>query len=291
MTSSKVREFYWRFFEKRITSFLANLYKASITGDEKDIHNTRLDMKKIYAILEMFEMLEPQKFRQENFEVFRTLFRFSGRIRELQVNEIVIEQYGKKPDGVLFFVKSLRAREKKLSRQFIDIVREFDEKKLRKSEKAIKKLCREIRLKTLQARLEKFIRKKAKKIDLLRNYPSNPENIHGIRKHLKSMVTILTLISMVYRDEKQDILLEKLNQTETLIGNWHDNQVLSEYIDQFIRRSKKVSREYQGHLLVLRNDIVKHNQDLMLSLFPKIEETLMIIFPSKNQDENDKNII
>ncbi|MCX6288055.1 MAG: CHAD domain-containing protein [Bacteroidetes bacterium] len=280
MTSSKVREFYWRFFKKRITSFLANLYRASITGDERDIHRTRVDMKNIYAILEMFEMLNPEKFNPENFEVFKALFSFSGKIRELQVNQLVIEKNGPETVGMSFFIKYLRSRENKLSKQFISVVQQFDEKKLKKSERSMKKLCQEIKVKTLRARSEKFIVKKAKKISLLRNYPSNPDNIHGIRKHLKAMVTILTLVSMVFMDEKQDAILRRLNQTEMLIGNWHDNQVLIEYIDQFLLKTKKVSREYQLQLQVLRNKIMKSNQELLQSLFPKIEEVLTVIFPS-----------
>ncbi|MEI6889562.1 MAG: CHAD domain-containing protein [Bacteroidales bacterium] len=280
MTSSKVREFYWRFFKKRTTSFLANLYSSSITGDEKDIHKTRLDMKKIYSILEMFEMLDPEKFDNENFEVFKTLFRFSGKIRELQVNQIVIAKFGPLTPGMTFFIKYLRSRENKLSKEFIAVVQKFDEKKLKKSEKAIMKLCLEIKVRSLKVRSEKFILKKAKKISLLRNYPSNPENIHEIRKHLKSMVTILILISMVFKDEKQDAILSRLSQTEMLIGNWHDNQVLMDYIVQFIQKRKKISPEYQLHLQVLRNKIMKSNQALLQALFPKIEETLSLIFPA-----------
>lgn len=280
MTSSKVREFYWRFYKKRTASFLANLYRSSITGNEKDIHRTRLDMKKIYAILEMFEMLNPEKFSQESFEVFKALFRFSGKIRELQVNQMVILKYGPETPGAVVFTKYLRNRENKLSRQFISIVQDFDEKKLKKSGRSLEKLCREIKIKTLKTRLQKFILKKARKISLLRNYPSNPDNIHGIRKQLKAMVTILTLVSMVYRDDKQDIILSKLNQTEMLIGSWHDNQVLMEDIDQFLHRRKTISREYHLNLQVLRNNIMKSNQELLQSLFPKIEETLSVIFPS-----------
>ena len=284
MTSSKVREFYWRFYKKRTASFLSNLYSSSITGNEKDIHSTRLDMKKIYAILEMFEMLNPEKFNLESFEVFKALFSFSGKIREVQVNQIVILKYGQETPGRVVFTRYLRSRENKLSKQFISIVQDFDEKKLKKSERSLKKLCREIKIKTLKARLERFILKKARKISLLRNYPSNPENIHGIRKQLKAMVTILTLVSMVYRDEKQDAILGKLNQTEMLIGNWHDNQVLMDYIDQFIRRRKTIKREYQLNLQVLRNKIMKSNQELLQSLFPKIEEALSVIFPSPGSE-------
>jgi len=279
MTSSKVREFYWRFYKKRTASFLSNLYRASITGNEKDIHRTRLDMKKIHAILEMFEMLNPEKFNQESYEVFNVLFSFSGKIRELQVNQMVFSEYGPETPGGAVFNRYLRARENKLTKQFISIVQNFDEKKLKRSGRSLKKLCREIKIKTLKARLEKFILKKAKKISLLRNYPSNPENIHGIRKQLKAMVTILTLVSMVYRDDRQDIILSKLNQTEMLIGRWHDNQVLMDDIDQFIRRRKTIDREYHMQLQVLRNKIMKSNQDLLKSLFPKIEETLSVIFP------------
>ena len=280
MTSSRVREFYWRFYKKRLTSFLANLFRSSITGDEKDIHRARLDMKKIYAILEMFEMLNPEKFNPQHFEVLKKLFRFSGKIRELQVNQLVLAKFVNTSPGVFTFMKYLYTREIKLSKQFISVVREFDEKKLKKSEKAIKKLCDELKVKTLRNKSGRFISKKAKKISLLRNYPSNPDNIHGIRKHLKSMVTILTLVSMVFRDEQQDNILGKLNQTEMLIGEWHDNQVLMDYINQYIQRRKNLPREDQLQLQALRNKIMKNNQGLLQALFPRIEEALTAIFPS-----------
>lgn len=291
MTSSRVREFYWRFFKKRITSFLANLYRSSITGAEKDIHRARVDMKRIYAILEMFEMLDPEKFDQKNFEVFKALFRFSGKIRELQVNQIVLAKYGEPSPGIRAFNKYLRSREHKLTRQFISVVQQFDEKKLKKAEHSIKKLCEEIKVKSLKARSERFIIKKAKKISLLRNYPNNPENIHGIRKQLKAMVTILTLVSMVFRDDKQEAILSKLNQTEMLIGNWHDNQVLMDYIDLFIQKRKSISREYQLHLQVIRHKIMKNNQELLHALFPKIGEVLDVIFPTEQTNgDNQGNI-
>jgi len=241
-------------------------------------------MKKIYAILEMFEMLNPEKFNQDSFGFFKALFNFSGKIRELQVNQLILLKYGPETPAALVFTKYLKIRERKLAKQFITVVQDFDEKKLKKSEHSLKKLCNEIKIKTLKTRLEKFILKKARKISLLRNYPSNPENIHGIRKQLKAMVTILTLVLMVYRDEKQDTILGKLNQTEMLIGGWHDNQVLMDYIDQFIRRRKTISREHQLNLQALRKKIMKSNQELLQSLFPMIEETLSVIFPGPESE-------
>jgi len=291
MTSSKVREFYWRFYKKRTASFLSNLYMASITGSEKDIHNTRVDMKRINAILEMFEMLNPEKFSQESFDVFRKLFSFSGKIRELQVNQMVILRFGPETKGRRLFIRYLRARENKLSKQFMGIVQDFDEKKLKKSERSLKKLCGEIKISTLKARTEKFILKKGKRIKLLRNYPSNPEHIHEIRKHLKSMVTILSLVSLVFRDDKQKAILEGLTQTEILIGNWHDNQVLMEDIANFLRKRKTLDKEYQMHLQLLGIKILKSNQELLNSLFPEMEHVLTLIFPTPIPDESNQGNI
>jgi len=90
----------------------------------------------------------------------------------------------------------------------------------------------------------------------------------------------------VFTDQKQDAILSKLSQTEILIGNWHDNQVLMDYIDQFIRKRKKIRPEYQLHLQLVRNTIMKNNQELLQVLFPKIEETLSVIFPSSPANES-----
>lgn len=291
MTSSKVREFYWRFYKKRTASFLSNLYRASITGSEKDIHRTRLDMKRINAILEMFEMLDPGKFSQESYDVFRELFGFSGKIRELQVNQLVIQKYGTESKGRTLFIRYLRGRENKLSRQFMGIVQDFDEKKLKKSERSLKKLCREIKISNLKARTEKFILKKGKRIKLLRNYPSNPEHIHEIRKHLKAMDTILSLVSMVFRDDKQEAIQAGLTRTEMLIGEWHDNQVLMDYISHFIKRRKALDRDHHQQLQLLRNKIMKSNQELLNSLFPMIEDVLNLICPPTVPDEANKGNI
>lgn len=288
MTSSKVREFYWRFYSKRKASFLSNLYRASITGDEKDIHRTRLDMKKINAMLGMFKMLNPEKFSQESFDVFTDLFSFSGKIRELQVNEIVVQKFGPETPGKALFTRYLRLRENKLTKQFLSIVQDFDEKKLKRSERTLKKICNEIKIKTLQERSEKFILKKAKKIKLLRDFPSNPENVHGIRKHLKAMVTILTLISMVFSDEHQDALLSRLNQTEMLIGEWHDNEVLMEYIEHFLQMKNAKEQKHRQNLKLIQNKIMKSNQLLLNSLITKIDEVLNIIFPVPVTDESSK---
>jgi hypothetical protein len=291
MNSTRFQNFYWRFFRKRTESFLSNLYRSSITSEEKDIHRTRLDMKRISAVLEMLRMLEPKKFDPGYYEVFRPMFSFSGRIRELQVNQQVLLAYRSDNQGKKELLKYFRSREKKLSRQFLKTVRNFDEEGLRKTEKGIKKLCFGLDEKTLEKKTLKFVRKKAARIALLKLYPSNPEHIHSIRKQLKSMVTVLTLTSMVGKDKRNGELLEALSRTEVLIGKWHDKQVLCEYIENFIRRKRKTGEVVKQDLLRLRLQVIKDNEKHLQALFTEVDNVLAMLLSTEKHHENSQGNI
>jgi hypothetical protein len=68
-----------------------------------------------------------------------------------------------------------------------------------------------------------------------------------------------------------------------LIGTWHDNQVLINYIDHFLQRMRKTGREQQLHLQLLRNKLIENNHILLQSLLPKMEEILSVIFPPEGE--------
>ena len=105
------------------------------------------------------------------------------------------------------------------------------------------------------------------------------------------MVTILSLVSLVFRDDKQKAILEGLTQTEILIGNWHDNQVLMEDIERFLHKRNTLDKEYQLHLQLLRIKILKSNSELLNSLFPEMEYVLTLIFPTPLPDESNQGNI
>ena len=88
----QIGEFLIRFYRKRTASFLANIYKAGITGASKDIHRARLDVKKIFAILDLMRIARPKDLEDPGYEkIFTKVYKSSGRIREIQVNLILLE--------------------------------------------------------------------------------------------------------------------------------------------------------------------------------------------------------
>ena len=64
-----VGEFLFRYYRKRTKSFLANIYKAGITGSSRDIHRARLDAKKMIAMLDLLRIMRRKKIKQALYEI------------------------------------------------------------------------------------------------------------------------------------------------------------------------------------------------------------------------------
>ncbi|MEI7982797.1 MAG: hypothetical protein WCI71_14185, partial [Bacteroidota bacterium] len=115
MTKKETGEFLYRFYRKRIASFLASLYKASITCDDKDIHKARVDVKKIFALFHLFELVLSDTFKQENhYPLLKQIFAHSGRIREIQINLGWVDHYGPSFPGMHEFREYLVDEEIKM---------------------------------------------------------------------------------------------------------------------------------------------------------------------------------
>ena len=120
MNREEIGEFLYRFYRKSTSSFLANIYKASITGESKDIHRARLDVKKIFALYGLFEMLAPEIFEnQGGYRLFRPLYRQAGKIREIQVNFLLLALTQPMGNAYDSFTQWLRGEEQQSVKKFL----------------------------------------------------------------------------------------------------------------------------------------------------------------------------
>ncbi|MCK9423563.1 MAG: CHAD domain-containing protein [Bacteroidales bacterium] len=246
MTKKETGEFLYRYYRKRIASFLASLYKASITCDDKDIHKARVDMKKIFALFHLFEMVLSDRFIVENhYPLLKNIFIHSGRIREIQINLDLLEHYGFDLPDMPQFKEYLVYEEVRLTRIFLSEIKKFDEKKLNQADKEIKKIVVGISQKKFLTDALKFIDNKTGKISKLLGKEYNPETVHKIRRHLKSMSAIATMSLTLKEDAILKQRIEIMNRAEILIGEWHDKVVLLDTISKFrsLRIKKKKLKE------------------------------------------------
>jgi len=283
MNKKETGEFIFRFYRKRSTSFLANLYKASITGDNEDIHKARVDVKKIIALFRLFEMILPDLFQKDDhYYFFKKLFNITGKIREIQVNGILLSHYHKDNPETVLYRRFLKSEETRFTRQFLSIVQMFEERNLKKSEIVIKKLGEKIGQKKFNTVAYQFILKKARKTWKILREKNSPEYLHKIRQNLKAIGAIAALAKTIKNDEKLNAILKDLTKIEVHIGEWHDKQIFLASIEIFLKKKTKTGQKKFPFMKRLSVQIMGESNVLQEIIFPELEVLLKTILITTN---------
>jgi CHAD domain-containing protein len=280
-----IGEFLFRFYRKRTASFLANIYKAGITGTSKDIHRARLDVKKIIAILELLRIIRSKEEKDPGYErVFQKLYHASGRIREIQVNQLLLTRPEFSTTDLTLFNLDLQQQEKERTREFLQAIRKFDEKKLGKAEDNIRKAVYEITPRTLQKKTNRYIKVKMEVLSRLFEKGHNEKGLHKIRQHLKELSTILTLVYSVKPSGKIEQAIDGLNKTEMMIGNWHDKVVLADSLENFLERAGEITDSELAPVRDFHRKLKEENHAQIESLISEIKRVIEEGFPTKDSE-------
>ncbi len=282
MNRKEIGEFLYRFYRKRTSSFLANVYKTSITGDSKDIHRARLDVKKIFALYGLFEMVDPAVFRHRGgYKLFRPLYRQAGKIREIQVNYLLLTNPQPLDAAYDSFVVWLMEEERQATKRFLFLVKKFKEAELSSTDKVIEKICRSSSIFKLRSKTEAYIKEKAEQVKVLQSGQPGDKEIHKIRQHLKAMSTITTLVYSIKPGKHLDMIITSLNKTEMMIGDWHDRVVLKDAIERFLEGNTLVSGEELAALTALKQGLINYNLNLVNHFMPEVVAVVESVLAEK----------
>jgi len=271
MNRKETGEFLYRFYQKRTASFLLNIYKASITGDSRDIHRARLDVKKIIALFGLFELLDPAAFGQQpGYGLFRPLFRKAGKIREIQVNAALLAELDPRGADHPLFQSWLREEEQVAVQQFLRSVKKFREQELKKTNKIVEKICFSGSKFNLRYKTEDFIKNKIKLIKKLQSGETGDREIHKIRQHLKTISTLTTLVYAIKPGRHLDLVISALNKTEMMIGDWHDRLVLIETVNRYRKGNASIKKEELASLDRLKKELTNYNSNLAQHFMPEV---------------------
>ena len=271
MNRKETGEFLYRYYHKRTSSFLVNIYKASITGDSKDIHRARLDVKKLFALYGLFELIDPDAFRQQpGYTLFRPLFRQAGKIREAQVSSALMAQFRSAGAECRCFASWLREGELQAVQKFLLSVQKFREKELKKTERVVRKICYSRSKLNLISKTGAFVISRIRIVKELQSGVIGDKEIHRIRQHLKNLSTITSLVYSLKPARRLDTLNTALNKTEMMIGEWHDRVVLKESIEKFIGTATFDLNEELDPLNRLIRDLNDYKENLVMQFMPVV---------------------
>lgn len=193
----------------------AQLKKFRQHRDTESLHDIRVCVKKIKALLQLLKFSDSRFKAHKAFLPFRTLFRKAGEIRDpevhagllLKFNVSGVEKLGSGKKAATSFVKNIPSLKRKVKEQ----IKPIHSVVKRVSKKEVRKFIE---------RQEKEIRSKL--------YPQPVmKEIHRVRKAMKSVV---------YLSEIENFLSEKTlafyREMEEAIGDFHDQQVVLGLLSQ-----------------------------------------------------------
>jgi len=205
----------WKAMKGYLKAFAAN-------GDQEDLHKLRVQVKKIRAILFLFEGTTGKHGLMKNFKPVRKIFKRAGDIRNAHINLQLSEQYHIKNDAFATDQQKIidegTSAFKHKSKAFI--------RDIKYSLKAVKKHMPRVHNRAIKTYYQKQLDQIAAGLAI----GSFTEDMHQNRKLIKILMYNYKLADKVLDGELNlnTVYLDKLQDT---IGKWHDNVIAAELFE------------------------------------------------------------
>jgi len=202
-------------------------------------HDLRVEIKKLNALNELLDFCSKDFNRDKTFRPFKKIFRQAGKIRAIQVEEELLFKHfpNNLPDT---YMKESEVKKIKEAGMFFIMLQETPPARFDHTFRYI------VRLLTMidEKKVSGFINKGRKTIKKhLIHSELSPDQIHELRKLLKSFYYIENILEPVIHKEAQ----AKKNDLTDLLGKWHDWQVLGEHLEKLMVAQ---SSGHQDHLQI-----------------------------------------
>ena len=205
------------------------------------------------------------------YKLFRPQYRQAGKLREIQVNYLILTQNERYEQEFRSFLAWLGEKELRSVKKFIQLAKKIKTSELMLLEKTIFKFCQSSSISGLRSKTKEFIRRKANKVQKLQSCNTGNEELHQIRIHLKTMSAILTTINTIKSGRELGEVLSSLNKTEMMFGDWHDRIVLKEAIEKFLASKPELAEDELIAINKLKNELIDQSRNLVDHFMPEID--------------------
>jgi len=222
---------HYRRLADKLHSRLANDHLAD---DAELIHTLRVSIKKIRAILGLITEIDKQAPVDDYLALLKLIFRPAGKLRETQINLILIAKTDK--PGLGTFRKHLERDADKQLRRFKKVLEHFDNKALLKSDRDLDVWLQGVDETFLVEQIRCNIESRQLLIRSLIAGISDKDNLHPIRINVRALSGMLTLLYDMQPDKALKAEIDEIKSILDAIGTWHDYDVLLACLLRFIDR-------------------------------------------------------
>jgi CHAD domain-containing protein len=221
-------------YRKHGRSLVRGIMKARTLG-EKPVHQLRLDIKSIRALLELMEKISDKKTKgRATRRMLRPLFRKAGKLRTTALNLQLTQQY--RSAVLMKFKQYLRKKQVVEGERLVKSLKSIEPEKLDKLQKknlsAVKKADNdELTAQAVEHLRELLAGVRGDLFDI-----NVDETLHEIRRQLKRVRNIGQLLEEARVEHPFKEELRKVGRTYEKIGKWHDTVDLINELEKFVDR-------------------------------------------------------
>ena len=227
-----------KYFKNREDAINFILKKSTRAYTPITFHKLRVEIKKLNAFFELIHFCSKDFKRKKIFKPLKLIFRQAGKVRELQVEEVMLRKYF--PNNLLKDYKdSLQKLRLKEQEDFFLIANKRFVARITKTHREILPFL----TKTDKKKVNSYMEKKKKKIEnlLSQNTLQRPQ-LHSLRKQLKKFHYSRESLNL----KRENKPLPKKDVLPDLLGKWHDLQIIIRHLkkamDTYRRNPKEVDQ-------------------------------------------------
>ncbi|MBK9737655.1 MAG: CHAD domain-containing protein [Saprospiraceae bacterium] len=222
----------------------------------KTFHKLRIEIKKLNALLDLINFCAQDFKQKKTLKPFKQIFHKAGKVREIQLEEVILKKYCIN-NSLKDFRRNLKKLRLKEQKYFFSILHKNFSARLKKKYHVIASFLSSISKKKVNSYLDIQQNSITK---LLSQTSVQTQHIHELRKQLKKFYNIVNCT-----DVKKNESMSNKKILPTLLGKWHDCQVILYHLDKTIESGEinheeisqleKIKRKISSDKLILLHKI------------------------------------
>ncbi len=244
-------------YQKQTEIFRKYFRLSMERSGEEDIHQLRVSVKKLRALLSLIEKITGGSYnKKKHFALFKDFFLISGRVRETQINLDMLRRFGNK-----YITEHFRQySEKNLSAFIYKMLRRlrfFDLSAFERLNSEMVKKTAGIKDDEIKKAAYHYLRELLVQINIMKTYIAGDEQLHDIRKKLRTSEEILTIVKNDNNPEMTDKLKNQIKLIREQIGKWHDYDVFILSLKNYA--GKEENKSVSSNILKTANQVKSRN--------------------------------
>jgi len=211
-----------KYFAQRVKNLFNNLHDFELNGDDVSLHDFRVEMKKLRAMVKFLKQVYPGQKIKKAGHTLHNIFQEAGEIREyqllqqwLQKNQFTtIEKVYFPPEKLTVMVQRFRLDAHSIKKDLKDVIDQVGH-----FVHSTNEILAEQYFAELNANVAKLCRRK-----LL------TQDWHELRKLIKQRIYAYNWVK--HENEHDDPLFSYYNKLQELIGQWHDADIIKDVLGQ-----------------------------------------------------------